>query len=1107
MDNGTRQNKADDDGAAPSPTAQRTNLAHGRGEHGSQGQTRVLASTPAQEQAFRNKYLYDLSKDRPAADRIDAIINASRQILPYSQETLAMVWNEVEDMVAKNAKSENRRAALQLISASVSRQDITENESVRFLELIVRSTHEPIDRVDPGLLASLAGFAREQAEHDESVRAEVALNALSQLAALRIGPGESSHYLFFEESSNIASIYLVQNFLKSFSQQPHNTVKSFEQLVRLSNMPNAPTASRLSAMKLLTRIRCNANGLIYIIDHPDTQNIAHELAKTEESARLRSSLQKQSSRASISGGTSIIRTGRTSTVEPSSKGGSRSATQSITTEDLTKASPVLWMYPASSELPGTRSEQPSNSISAFPNATDALHKLNMHTWFESALNVLQDGSNWELYSFVLVHLPSQLMNISLFEANIPFVRALLEFLIFSLRKGSINEPPTNFGLKKGDVALCLFHLMTVLIGYHIWFAPEELINMVHTFLTGISMWDRAAKCCIHALTICCHEIPRAVDKCLSLILTKMSQIISQSYLAMDILEFLGQLARLPDAYRSIGEDPIRTIFGICISHLHQSREQRQIFLTTPDARAANTSNRTLGISAEPAPASESSQLPGIQREASEYVYALAYTVITTWFLAISLQERPKHVGWIAKNLAWKDKQGAEIVEEQSQVTLDMMHRTAFLDLGETVPRSVPANEANNMLKKTWLMGMSIVTMETDATTGLTQITKRQASGTTYAVYQPHTAPLPSHHVDTHNREIVEGTGAPLNILPNHVLLQLSSTISPMPIPTQPIVLPDDDFSKRAISTFDRINTVDGHKAGIIYLGKDQAAEAQILANTSGSESYEKFLSGLGTKVSLRGASFNAQGLDREYDTDGTHTYAWRDRITELVFHIPTMMPTNLQHDEKCVNKKRHIGNDFVNVIYNESGLPFKFDTFASQLNYVNIVITPEEVDTARLQPSTTAAFKADKTSVASPRGDAGLPPERTYFKVQLLCAPSFPQISPAATTKLLSEGALPSFVRQLVLNASVFSMIWSNREGGEYISSWRSRLREIRKLRERYSNTATSANVAYPGMGTPQDRGGARSYVEGDDWRGTLAMGGLAEHSQFLMSLDFTRWA
>jgi tuberous sclerosis protein 2 len=35
-----------------------------------------------------------------------------------------------------------------------------------------------------------------------------------------------------------------------------------------------------------------------------------------------------------------------------------------------------------------------------------------------------------------------------------------------------------------------------------------------------------------------------------------------------------------------------------------------------------------------------------------------------------------------------------------------------------------------------------------------------------------------------------------------------------------------------------------------------------------------------------------------------------------MFHVATLMPHN---DPSCLNKKRHIGNDFVTIVYNDSG--------------------------------------------------------------------------------------------------------------------------------------------------------------------------------------------
>jgi len=159
------------------------------------------------------------------------------------------------------------------------------------------------------------------------------------------------------------------------------------------------------------------------------------------------------------------------------------------------------------------------------------------------------------------------------------------------------------------------------------------------------------------------------------------------------------------------------------------------------------------------------------------------------------------------------------------------------------------------------------------------------------------------------------------------------------------------------------------------------------------------------------------------------------------------MPTNLATDPQCIMKKRHIGNDFVNIVFNDSGLPFKFDTFPSQFNYVYIVITP----TPRLSFAAAREAAKHRQEEAGGGGAGGGPSSSQFFMVQVMSQPGFPEISPAAEPKMVSLKALPSFVRLLALNASVFSQVWANREGGEHVSSWRNRLREINRLRERYS--------------------------------------------------------
>ena len=897
----------------------------------------------------------------------------------------------------------------------------------------------------------------------------------------------STSHVSKEPIENTVTTSLVSLFLQCLNVSARKAVMVYDALVDLATDKDEASNARLIAMKLLARLRCDSFHAILVIPTPDSLNLAATLCRTEDSAFPINVARFYGEQSSPNDEQPITRAGRASKTNTS-----RPNTRSTSGQErFSKPTPPLWMYPGGKGLPDDPPKEPSNDLFVATPGSDPKLTLRIRDWLVAMIDILQQRGDWEIYSYVLVHLPSQLSNSLLFSSAVPHIQMLRSVIIGQLKDRNFHSPPASTGVKDGDIALCLFQALTMLLGYSDHFARSEQDEIVRTFLISISAWDRVMKPCIHALTICCHEIPLSITKSLNGILQKMVQIITQSNLAMDILEFLGGLAKLPGIHANLTEDELRTVFAICTKYLEVSREQRYK-LAGPELGASYTSTRQSGVSADFGSISDSSQSIDIYKDLPQYVFALAYHVITFWFLSLKLVDRSKHVGWITSHLAWKDPINGEIMEEQSQVTLDMMHRTAYLDLGETTPATNFRPSDGRVARKSWLLGLCILTIETAVGTGLTQITKRQASGTTYAMYQQHTAPLPPHH-EPASSDIMSATHGPesrVNALPNHIFLQLTSTIAPMPTPMEPICLPDDEVTKRAIANFDRNNTVDGYRVGVIYVGNNQSSESEILANTSGSQAFDTLLAGMGTKVQLKGASFNTQGLDRVADSDGTHTYAWRDRVTEIVYHIPTMMPTDLETDTQCVRKKRLIGNDFVNIIFNESGLPYKFDTISSQFNYVNIVVTPD----ALLVPNSISYPERDQERAAG--ND-----KQMCFQVQTVSNPSFPQISPAASYKLISAKALPSLVRQLALNASVFSHVWVDREGGEHVSSWRNRLREIVRLRQRFANTRTSVSARFPGVK------GDKTYVDGDEFTGIVAMSGLAEEEGILGGLDFSRWA
>lgn len=915
--------------------------------------------------------------------------------------------------------------------------------------------------------------------------------------------------------SNVCSTGLVKIFLRSLNVSSTKTVLVFEALMDIVRASERPTDSRLTALKLLFRLRCDSAGSIMVISASENEFLVAVLCRTVDvgSKQHATAEDASSERSAKTDEALLAHAGRLSMKEQSTTPLSKSTVRGTSSQFRTlKWTPPAWTYAGPKGLP--EEPPPPSSPYVYAYVTPAMSQvsepeadprtaLKVNMWLETIIALLQREADWDIYSYVLAHLGPQLSNRDFFKNAIPQIKLLRSVLCDQIKNETFHEPPGSTGVKKADVAVCIFDSLAMLISYHEYFAKSEEDDLVRAFTLGIiGSWDGTSRGCIHSLSVCCHEIPLSVTKSLNAILDKMSKVITMSHIAVHILEFLALLARLPDVYINLREEEIRTVFGICIRFLQTSREQRHRFSESPTSRNNSVSSARLSGSLRElaSPQAETSDASR-HEDLSKYVYSLTYHVMVFWFLSLKFQDRAKHVNWITSRLIFTDEHGREVVEEQSQVFIDFMQRVTFSDSGDTVPFETfpPSPSDGPVVKKSWIVGMSIVTIETATISGLTQITKRQASGTTHAVYQQRTAPVLPHQVaPTHDAHVLADASARTNILPSHILLQMTTTAFPTPTVMQPIPLPDDDMTRRALNSFDRIDFVDGHKIGVVYIDNNQTSEAEILANTAGSPDYEHFLTGLGTKVQLRGAQFNTQGLHP--DIDGEYTYAWRDRVTEIVYHVATMMPTDLEADPACINKKRHIGNDFVNIIFNRSNLAFDFETIPSQFNFVNIVISP----VCRIATHDSAA--------TNPEGAPDY--DKYYYHVKVMSKPGFPELSPAAIPKVISGKSLPSFVRILALNASVFSLVW-NRYGGEHVSSWGNRLREIKRLRERVTGAraqqGADANVegAYPVLRRNtrptlfSEDGQPRAYVRTDfdtDWN-------AAAEDNIFQNLDFSRWS
>ncbi|KMU76941.1 hypothetical protein CISG_05983 [Coccidioides immitis RMSCC 3703] len=684
--------------------------------------------------------------------------------------------------------------------------------------------------------------------------------------------------------SNVSCLGLVRIFLRSLVGHPSiNPSLVFEKLIDIARSPQRPCDARLSALKVLFRIRCDSAGAIYVIPTVDSSFLINVLSRTIDVTSRQSVTEDSSSDRKPRNDS---QSGRLSLKEPSSGPLVSDTPRAASESRAVKWNSPVWIGDESNSLPEEPLDDPSDRTFAFlPSSTDEQSEqsprilLPVNFWVETVIALLQREKNWDIYSYVLAYLAAQLMNRELFRNSMPQIKLLRSVLCEQIKNESFQEPHGWTGVKKGDIAVCIFAALTRLIGFHQHFAKSEQDETVRTFMLGIGSWEATARGCIHALAVCCHETPLSVTKSLHAILDKMSKVMTRMHIAAHILEFLALLARLPDVYVNLRDEEIRTVFGICLRYIESSREQRYKAMDPLATRSASLPTRLSGGAKETASTPGASGASAVDANTSDdlsrYVYHLTYHVM----------DRSNHISWIIKRLVFTDEAGKEVIEEQSQVFMDFMQRVVFSDL-------------------------------------------------------------------------------------------------------------------------------------------------------------------------------------------------------------------DLAADPYCVKKKMHIGNDFVNIIFNRSNKEVAFDTILTQFNFVNVVISP----VCRVSPKEVPIHSIEDFY-------------QSFYIVKVVSKPGFPELSPAAMPKVISGKNLAAFVRLIALNASAFSLVSSR--GGEHVSSWQNRLREIRRLRDRaFDASVGSSDATVETVYVPHRRHTKAAAVQVEETppaQGLRANFG-AERNLYIdnnvfQNLDFSRWS
>ncbi|XP_042569073.1 rap1 GTPase-activating protein 1-like isoform X11 [Cyprinus carpio] len=147
-------------------------------------------------------------------------------------------------------------------------------------------------------------------------------------------------------------------------------------------------------------------------------------------------------------------------------------------------------------------------------------------------------------------------------------------------------------------------------------------------------------------------------------------------------------------------------------------------------------------------------------------------------------------------------------------------------------------------------------------------------------------------------------------------------------------------ASRLIVTFDEHVISNNFKFGVIYQKFGQTSEEEFFGNNEESPALVEFLEFLGQKIKLHDFKGFRGGLDVTHGQTGSESVYYNFHNKEIMFHVSTKLPYT-EGDTQQLQKKRHIGNDIVAIVFQEENTPFVPDMIASNFLHAYVVVQVE----------------------------------------------------------------------------------------------------------------------------------------------------------------------
>ncbi|XP_064156521.1 rap1 GTPase-activating protein 1 isoform X14 [Anguilla rostrata] len=147
-------------------------------------------------------------------------------------------------------------------------------------------------------------------------------------------------------------------------------------------------------------------------------------------------------------------------------------------------------------------------------------------------------------------------------------------------------------------------------------------------------------------------------------------------------------------------------------------------------------------------------------------------------------------------------------------------------------------------------------------------------------------------------------------------------------------------ASRLIVTFDEHVISNNFKFGVIYQKFGQTTEEELFGNSEESPAFVEFLEFLGQKIELHDFKGFRGGLDVTHGQTGMQSVYHNFRNKEIMFHVSTKLPYT-EGDSQQLQRKRHIGNDIVAIVFQDENTPFVPDMIASNFLHAYVVVQAE----------------------------------------------------------------------------------------------------------------------------------------------------------------------